>query len=108
MKKKIARAKKIKSPKRIESVPHRFGALRAPTSRTSSAGSNRGPAITEIDSSHLHGGRRLTGDPSDPVGEIPTQHVGIRWERTWDFCGTVGIGPDFRDASTRGPALNFA
>ncbi len=63
MKKKIVRAKKMKSPKRIESVPHRLGGLRAPTNRTGSAGSDRGPATTEIDSPHLRGGGRLTGEP---------------------------------------------
>ena len=53
MKKKIVRAKKMKSPKRIESVPHRLGGLRAPTNRTGSADSNRGPATTDIKHAQL-------------------------------------------------------
>jgi hypothetical protein len=59
--KKIVRTKKMKSPKRIESVPHRLSGLRPPTNGTGSAGSNRGPAITEIEHPRLPGRPRLDG-----------------------------------------------
>ncbi len=43
----------------------------------------QGPAITEIDSSHLRGGRRLIAD------------LGIGWESRWECYGNTGIGLGF-------------
>jgi hypothetical protein len=47
------------------------------------AGSNRGPAITEIDSSHLRGGRRLIPVPA------PSDLGGLRLPHTWESDGNV-------------------
>jgi hypothetical protein len=62
-----------------------------------------GPAITEIDSPNVRGGRDLITGPSRlvPAPSHCPRDMRIRWESTWESHGNMGIGLGFPGAGPR-------
>ena len=70
----------------VASSPDARGVPFESPSRLAVAGSNQGPAITEIDSPHLRGGGRVIGEPA-PILPGDSHQAGT--------CGT-SVGTDVR------------